>query len=504
MENDYYLHNFQVGDSAGMINRMYQLYTVPPDSSLLKPMLKVPSGGRHLMGTISRSPVPWWKAALLSHLKQRLWNSSSEPFDEEVLLPKFERLYQPEKVGHFDSILSREWETPHRRDHSAQHSAAHDDGAAFVRIVSRSSDPPTMDDSKEKSDHTCKISMLDKIGSFSTPGPTLFSGYFAEQRLNARTSYVGSDFGEESDVKPEYLKYCSQNSRPSAQVYSVEKVDEFKKALQETTMQADDVSGIREVSTLILATVIASDNLLVLSSKMAQSANLGSILSSGEYRGLHRDVSAIDAAKAMHEQFSPQTDFPVTEQRRVQSELHRCGFGSSGVQETASREWKSFSLAHREYTTIVAPKSGGFSRSALSDAETFKLYASYFDPNTELTTADQIFLGSTQLTRNEETPPGPTDLRPPQHSLFAQKAARLGINCTPYTAMVSTLRAHPHGLTPAGFEQINDEMFARKDNPFMVFNRVGMDCWESNSAPRSLPPERFLLSIFGDNDKSKP
>lgn len=254
MENDYYLHNFQVGDSSGMINRMYQLYTVP-DSSSQKPILKFPDGGRHRIGTISSSSIPWWKAALLSHLKQRLWNRLSQPFDEDVLLPRFERMYQPESFGHFDSIISREWETPHRREHSAQHSAVHDDGDAFVRIVSRSSDPPLkMDSSEETSHNECTIRMLDKIESLATPGPKLFSGYFAEQRLNARTSYVGSDFEEESDVKPEYLKYCSQNSRPSAQVYSVEKVDEFKKALLETTMQADDVSGIREVSPRELAT----------------------------------------------------------------------------------------------------------------------------------------------------------------------------------------------------------------------------------------------------------
>jgi hypothetical protein len=245
---------------------------------------------------------------------------------------------------------------------------------------------------------------------------------------------------------------------------------------------------------------------------MAQSANLGSILSSGEYRGLDRDVSAIDAAKAMHEQFCHQTDFPSTEQRRVQSELYRCGFGSSGVQETASREWKSFSLARREYTEIVAPKSGGCTRSALSDAETLKLYASFFNPDTELTTADQIYLGSTEPKYHlkEEkfstAEPAEDSSGPRQPSLFAQKAARLGIKCTPYTGLVSTLRAHPQGLTPAGFEQINDDMFCRTENAFMVFNRAGMDSWDSNSAPRSLPPERFLYSTFGDNpiEKSKP
>jgi hypothetical protein len=276
MENDYYLHNFQVGDSAGMINRMYQLYTVPPDSSLFKPIVRSPNGGRHRMGTVSRSSVPWWKAALLSHLKQRLWSSSRQPLDEEVLPPRFERLYQPDKIGHFDSIFSRDWETPHRRDHSAQHFAAHDDGAAFVRIVSSSiNQPHLMDQEEGSSHHECTLRMLNEIESLATPGTKLFSGYFAQQRLTSCTTYVGSDFGEQSDVKPEYLKYCSQNGRPSAQVYSVEKVEEFKKALQETSMQADDVSGIREVSIYFDFFIIVSDTVLVLAHKDGPIGQLG-------------------------------------------------------------------------------------------------------------------------------------------------------------------------------------------------------------------------------------
>ena len=34
---------------------------------------------------------------------------------------------------------------------------------------------------------------------------------------------------------------------------------------------------------------------------------------------------------------------------------------------------------------------------------------------------------------------------------------------------------------PEGFEQINDDMFARRDNRFVVFNGTGLDTWRKDS-----------------------
>lgn len=238
MENDYYLHNFQAVNSDQLINHMQQLYAAPADSSLTP------------TGLEPNSIIPWWKIALLSHLKKRLWKDSKEPFDEDALPPKFDRTYQPEKIGYFDSIFSRDWETPHRRDHSAQHSAVQDEGTAFVRIVTRDHEPqmvPSKYTEDDESGGECTIDTIVKNEQSldEVPGAALFSGYFAKQRPKARSSYVGSDTPGEY-VNPEYLKYCSQSSRPSG-YFAQEKVDEFKRALRETTMQADDVAGIREV-----------------------------------------------------------------------------------------------------------------------------------------------------------------------------------------------------------------------------------------------------------------
>lgn len=36
-------------------------------------------------------------------------------------------------------------------------------------------------------------------------------------------------------------------------------------------------------------------------------------------------------------------------------------------------------------------------------------------------------------------------------------------------------------FVPEGFEQINDDMFARRDNKFVVFNAPGLETWRRDS-----------------------
>lgn len=169
----------------------------------------------------------------------------------------------------------------------------------------------------------------------------------------------------------------------------------------------------------------------------------------------------------------------------------------------ASREWKGLNHARRQYAEVVAPRSGGCAKSDWSDAETVKLYSSFFEPSTCLTAADQVFLGGLPEPRQNEAKSVSKEEHEPicQPTRFAQKAARLGIKCTPYTDMALGLTKHRQGLTPAGFEQINDDMFSRKDNAFMVFNRAGVESWENNPEPTSLPSERFLFGVFGEDGK---
>jgi hypothetical protein len=63
-----------------------------------------------------------------------------------------------------------------------------------------------------------------------------------------------------------------------------------------------------------------------------------------------------------------------------------------------------------------------------------------------------------------------------------KKASRLGIPVIPREELAKSAFTPLYGFSrrrklPPGFEQINEDMFARKDNKFMVFNGAGVDSW---------------------------
>jgi hypothetical protein len=69
----------------------------------------------------------WWKIAIQANVQQRMWMQLGSSPVESLLPPRFERLYQPEKMAQFDRFFARSWATPVRRSHSAQHSGDSDD-----------------------------------------------------------------------------------------------------------------------------------------------------------------------------------------------------------------------------------------------------------------------------------------------------------------------------------------------------------------------------------------
>ncbi len=88
---------------------------------------------------------------------------------------------------------------------------------------------------------------------------------------------------------------------------------------------------------------------------------------------------------------------------------------------------------------------------------------------------------------------GPTDkeLRSFDESSFILKAAARGINIrkkSPRSRQdkedrISVVEFHTQRPIPIGFEQINEDLFARKDNKFLVFNGAGVSSWTSPPQP---------------------
>jgi hypothetical protein len=168
----------------------------------------------------------------------------------------------------------------------------------------------------------------------------------------------------------------------------------------------------------------------------------------------------------------------------VASEVKRRGLDKTGVKETVTKGFHSFTTSEKQYSEIVEASIPGCRRSDLTTAESLKLYVSMFDESTQLSTADLIFV----LGDKPDCESPPSQLRPvnppPRSTSFVKKAARRGITITSYEDIAKAKSAPLFMLdqrrpVPPGFEQINDDMFARKDNKFMVLNGAGVSSWQS-------------------------
>jgi hypothetical protein len=516
MENDYYLHNFHVKAGKGTTTSMKTYQRAfgiewredeeSTDGVDPEPPFKSTSSAAQQWSTASRarSTRPnisssgsssswegeskrvtqvrnrckaqnvalstWWKVALQSNIKDRMWIRLGNRHDESLLPQRFERVYQPEKLGQFDRFFSRTWETPVRRSHAAQHSEGveDDDAIDFSRVISNDFASPSRTNQNHRqvdSQTTGGIPLQKFVTDYGFEPRTesalkLFAEHYNQAPICPSFEYVNqSDAAPMKSPPDEYLRYCAPSSQAfeQPQSYRVDRVEEFKQELRDFTLPADDVAGIRE---------------------LARSAHLSETIFHGEYRGLNKDTSAIDVATAIHEQFNTLEALPSAGQQMVERELVRRGFDTTGMKEAVAAGWKRFTSAEKQYLEVVEANVARCQRSELTSADSLKLYASEFDKSTILTTADRIFLQAyARDTTNDRRPPRPSG-QSTEPSPFVQKAARLGISITPHARRAAAVppplyQAEQRQDVPPGFEQINEDMFSRKDNKFMVFNGAG-------------------------------
>ncbi len=216
--------------------------------------------------------------------------------------------------------------------------------------------------------------------------------------------------------------------------------------------------------------------------QLARSGHLSSTLTQGEYRGLDKDDSAIDVAAAIHEQLLSPLPSIALRMSEGESELDRRGFDTRGVREKLATSWQTLTLAQKQYTEIVEARVTRCQRSELTTSDSLKLYVSQFDQDLTLTTANQIYLNSFEREKAEGDRNGDQSFQAVEHSSFVEKARRLGIAVTPKgrKSAEATLPSRTSGLSrtvPSGFEQINENLFCRKENKFMVFNGSGVSAW---------------------------
>ena len=524
LESDYYLHNFHIKSGRGSLQSMklHQKtfgvdWSDDQDDKLGQfETTSVTQSGRNGKGKEESWRIErvrrrcraqdealsvWWRVAIQGYIKQRIWSNLGRPSD--ALLPsRFERIYQPDKLAVFDDFLSRTWAAPVRLSHSAQHSHAGDDNADLM-VYNRKDVVPAKQkaglqqkDLADSNTEAREESILDffntnGFASNLTPSMRLFlSSHEAhhrslqstqghepeskkeevqlEETLSEKSSVKSSeltflgDLTAKSDPCREYLDYaafstrlhpCDQKSRPLAR-------EEFTRCLEEINLSSDDVEGIR---------------------KLAESAHICSEIKSGPYQGLRETDSAVGVTAVIHEQLNN-----IDNMRRrgegmkgslpgVDDDLRQRRMDKASVKDAIYKDYANSIRAEEAYSEIIDTSSLGCRRSDFSDEKSMKLYCSFFDQATPLSRLDMTYLMGN----------GPHKDKP--NTKERTVVGGLKIECTKPSNRRSTSLFPEEGRPPIpeGFEQINDDMFARKDNRFMVFNGTGLDSWTGSQQPKT-------------------
>lgn len=138
LDNDYYLHNFHVNAGRGSLQSMkaYQSMfgvdwsDIDEDHRLDQDKHR---GHRRneSVGSVVDDPhridrvkqrciaqhyalSSWWKVAIQTYIQQRMWMQLGGNPAGSSLPPRFDRIYRPKELSHFDKVFSRPWATPSR------------------------------------------------------------------------------------------------------------------------------------------------------------------------------------------------------------------------------------------------------------------------------------------------------------------------------------------------------------------------------------------------------
>lgn len=153
--------------------------------------------------------------------------------------------------------------------------------------------------------------------------------------------------------------------------------------------------------------------------------------------------------------------------------------------------------ATKQYSEILEAETVGCQRSGLTTANSLQLYVSNFDDGSTLSTYDRIFLQAHSFEKPKRCMRRFSDVQTGHSERFVDVAAQLGYDITPHEQRRANIlpplfHSDQKQLLSQEFEQINEDMFSRKENKFMVFNGCGVDSW---SGTRSITKTQNLPKL---------
>ncbi|GKY92743.1 hypothetical protein MPSEU_000244300 [Mayamaea pseudoterrestris] len=507
METDFYLHNFHVSADRGTMYSMktYQRsFGVDWKPTRLSNVAKMVSSSdkvaahqqtqnnqqterESIVKVRSRCQLQkttlsgWWRAALQYHMQERLWFHLGQSQIDAIVPSRFDILYQPEKLSQFDRLFLRDWAKPVRRSRSGQMTDGPEidsEPGGRMRLPQENARFRNDGDSIVHSYRDDQpIDAYIEANGFEPQFKTSLDSFLHHAKTKSHSSRNASyqALDQQIDaVREEYLEYV-KNPNPICTPFQKDKVAEFRSCLHDNALPPDDVTGLRVLS---------------------ESAHLGNVIHSGPYSGLPKETSAIQVATAIHEQFNAFSNSSRRDEKSLgygshrsghylaEMELDRQGLGTDGVISAVRAGWNHFGTANMQYTEIVEGEVGQCRRSDLTVADALRLYVSSVDTSTTLSAADLNFVSGCNVNPSVRRPKDRADTVPRTDTLL-QKAECVGLSVIPHSEMVGCnveplFRFGRMRNVPAGYEQINEDMFAKKDNKFMVLNGAGIDSWKDS------------------------
>ena len=424
---------------------------------------------------------------------------------ESMLPPRFERLYQPEKLAEFDRLFARSWATPVRRSHSAQHGAdAEEELSEYRRNVYREQPDSSTDTKEEQKEFREDLNQIISKHGFEPkersslrrfvheydifdddelpPSESMLSE--EDNHLHGGTPYryIGDTNHRLEKPRDEYVRCIQPSEYLESSRYNPVAFEEAKESLHAMSLNANDVDEIHD---------------------LAESAHVGKVIQSGPYKGLDRNFSAVQFSTVVFEQLNAyenirrrgdlQDGIPA-----MDAELRRRGFYTDGIKDSIANGWDDCVEAEKKYRETCRVGSSSFQRSDLTTANSLKLYTSFFSPDQQMATPDLSVLLGESPKSDVKVKPGHVDLRY-RGSGFVSRAAKKGIEIRSHKDLGQSEPLFNFGRkhsVPAGFEMINDDLFSRKDNKFMVFNSAGVDSWSDFPVTKNSGIEKMLASTL--------